>query len=563
MHALAQAVGAVALLRDRPLDVRCGHLRSPGFARPMIGFAQQVGYRFDIGGKLARVPGKARSMLNHARDRGALKGGQPLLACDGGDELSEEPVVFGCALETLFEIGGDLEQLPEVGVVRLQKVIDKAVAEENDLDVEGNRFGRQRQSADEAVHLGQRFDANLAVGERALQPLPGEGLHQQLARIEQEVASVGTMQRPRPDQREIGDQRPELRDMIDATDEVLVSGMILLHDQRTLAVAVVDDEVDLVAAERRRLRRSAHDARLRLARLDEILGIFDHILLNRLHVLQHPRQIAVFLLQLRHVLPDRKQGHLAVELLQALALLAAPAHDISKNALELALQLADATLDARTLLVLQRREILRRDHLPVLERRESKARGRAQQPDVVLGGLAAQLSEGFLVTLREFGLDLPGARAVLVAFEDGRNGRTELVHECAHVVAQGRAAPGRELEDHRLRRFLKVIDIGPVARLHLSRHLARKLLLHERALADSGRTHHEQVVAFPRDADAEAHGIDRARLPKERWQRFQIGTGLKLELRRIAAAIECFRRKTVDAHISPACMPDFASDKRG
>ncbi len=44
----------------------------------------------------------------------------------------------------------------------MKEIVDEAVPEQDNLDIEGDGIGCQRYRADEAVHFAQRLDADLA-----------------------------------------------------------------------------------------------------------------------------------------------------------------------------------------------------------------------------------------------------------------------------------------------------------------------------------------------------------------------------------------------------------------
>ncbi len=125
-----------------------------------------------------------------------------------------------------------------------------ALADENDLHLQRDRLRLQRDGADHAVDLAQRLDDDLLLAQGALQPLPGERLGQQLERLDDQIAAVGLVQRPRLDEREVGDQRAHLGHVLDAADQLGVARLIEDDDRRARGLAVIDGDVDLVARRR-------------------------------------------------------------------------------------------------------------------------------------------------------------------------------------------------------------------------------------------------------------------------------------------------------------------------
>jgi len=65
MGKIAQAVGALDLRLDRPLDVGARHHLALVLRAPVIGLAHQVGQAFHMGGKFFRILGPAGAVLDH------------------------------------------------------------------------------------------------------------------------------------------------------------------------------------------------------------------------------------------------------------------------------------------------------------------------------------------------------------------------------------------------------------------------------------------------------------------------------------------------------------------
>ena len=73
-------------------------------------------------------------------------------------------------------------------------------------------------------------------------------MHQNTARVEDEIAAIGAMQGTWFDQAEVGGERAELRKMLDAAKQVLMRGMILIDNRCALIAASVDQKVDAIVA---------------------------------------------------------------------------------------------------------------------------------------------------------------------------------------------------------------------------------------------------------------------------------------------------------------------------
>ena len=91
-----------------------------------------------------------------------------------------------------------------------------------------------------------RIDRRL---ERLLERVPDQRVAEHVEGVEDQVAAVRPVQRPRLDEAEVGDQRAEVHAVLDAPDQVAV-GRIRLEDHRRAGEPVaVDQHVDLVAVE--------------------------------------------------------------------------------------------------------------------------------------------------------------------------------------------------------------------------------------------------------------------------------------------------------------------------
>ena len=137
-------------------------------------------------------------MLDDPGHRVGGEGGQLVLAGDPGDEARVELLVVGGAVDHAVEVGLDLEQFLEVGVLAVEQVVDEGLADEHDLGLEGDGLGVERGRHGEAHLLGDVLDADLAGLEGPLEAVPGVGLQQDLAGVEHEEAAVGLVQAPRP-----------------------------------------------------------------------------------------------------------------------------------------------------------------------------------------------------------------------------------------------------------------------------------------------------------------------------------------------------------------------------
>ena len=289
LRPVAQPVGALDLLVDGPRHVLPRRDLALGLARPVVGLAHDVGDAAELDRQLLAVVGQPRALVDDARNARRIERLQPMLLDDRRDQPRIGVVVLRGALDGVVEIGLHLEQAGEVRIERRQHVVELAVAEQHDLDVEGDRLGIERLRGDEACRLRRLLDANLARLDGALQRLPGERRQQQPAGIEQQVAAVGLVQGAGLDQQEVGDQRAHLGEMLDPADQVAEGGIVLLHQRcaARAAFAVGRHDVDHVAAEARVVRavdRLLDDGVLLLAGGQEQADVADHVVAGGLQV---------------------------------------------------------------------------------------------------------------------------------------------------------------------------------------------------------------------------------------------------------------------------------------
>ena len=175
--------------------------------------------------------------------------GAALAAADGADQPGIEQCRCGIALDPVLEIGGDLEQVGEFLVMGAEQVVERRRPDQHDLDVERDRLRRERHRARHAQQLLQGFDADLAGVQRPFQRRPAEIAGQQLLRVKDQIAAIGPVQSARHQQIEIGNQCAKPREMLDPADQGLMRRVVLIDDGRPLLRAIVDDDVDLIAAE--------------------------------------------------------------------------------------------------------------------------------------------------------------------------------------------------------------------------------------------------------------------------------------------------------------------------
>ena len=219
------------------------------------------------------------------------------------------------------------------------------------------------------------------------------------------------------------------------------------------------------------------------------------------------------------------------------------------------LQALDVFLDLYAFLLGQLAKLIRRDYLAVLHRRQPQPHGRAHKCDLALARALLELAEGRLLALLELLVDGLVAGPVLVALEDRRNGRLQLLDEALHVTLQLVGHARRQLDRVRPVAVLEVVDVTPVVGNRLPGRAVVDEATHRRVLADRIGTDGEQVVAFAADTDAELDRLDRARLADHVAQVLEIGRRLESQLIGIAALLERRGGERRYGHFVLPCWP--------
>ena len=85
-------------------------------------------------------PTSTRAVFDDPCDRATVERAQLVFPYQSRDQACVEPFVFLVAVESVIEVGGDLEQARKIRVVLAQQVVEGAVADEDDLDVQHGRL---------------------------------------------------------------------------------------------------------------------------------------------------------------------------------------------------------------------------------------------------------------------------------------------------------------------------------------------------------------------------------------------------------------------------------------
>jgi len=356
--------------------------------------------------------------------------------------------------------------------------------------------------------------------------------------VDHEIAAVGLVQGTGLDEIEVDDERAEVRQVLHATDQILVGRVVLDHHRRADARVVRDQKVGLIAPQpRRRLiaRGLAALGRV-LRRLPRLGGRVDEIAPHRGQMSHDLWKIGELVFALGHQMIHGERRELAMQFLQPVAPLAPPDRHLVDDALELLLQSLDSGGDALALPLGQLLVLFRIDHHTAAHGRERKSRRRMDERDALALRLLAEILKRFALALAEPLAELFRARAILLALERGGNRGQRLFGELAHRIAQLRSAAGRQLEGLGSVGLLEVVHVAPVGGLRRRRGLGFQEAAHQRVLAHARRPEHEYVIAGAAYRHTEAHCVDRAFLADRAGHGIEICCARTAEAGRIDAA---------------------------
>ncbi len=172
---------------------------------------------------------------------------QGFLAHQGSNQARIELLGFRVTVHPVIEIHSNLEQFVELGVKHGEQIIYVRLTEQDNLDIEGNRFRLQRDGTDQAHQLSQRFNADFLCLQCALQTFPGKWLHQHLVCIHHQIATVCTMQCTGADHGEISNQCTQFRPVFDPPYEIVVARVVFINNRRTIVLFMCNEGIDAVA----------------------------------------------------------------------------------------------------------------------------------------------------------------------------------------------------------------------------------------------------------------------------------------------------------------------------
>ena len=422
--------------------------------------------------------------------------------------------------------------------------------------------GSRDAGAPEAEETLGRLDADLAGPERPLEVVPGEGLREQPADVEDQVPAVGAVKGARPEEREVGHQRAEVGPVLDPAHQARVGREVLVHHRSPGEPGPVHQHVDRVAAHGGGLRQRPPDllAHALLAAggaVEELVDVLHDVAPDRVQVGDHLGQVRPAAPQLVHQVTRDAEGDLAVHRLDLLAVLPVLRRE---GADEVAQRLLDGLeLDADPLPLLVRKlvEGLGLDHLSVLHRRDGQAERRPDQGDAAGLGLLGELLQRRLPVLLQPLVEGLEPVPVLLALERRRHGRLQFLDERSHVLAKADGGSRRKLEMARPLGLLEVVDVAPVGRDGRPGGLGSQDLRHQAVLADPRRPERIDVVALRAHRGSEGEGLGCAGLLERAVEGFQFGRRLERKARRKATIPQAIRWERDVRHAASSPFQDL------
>lgn len=418
--------------------------------------------------------------------RAAFERAQLLPPRGCGEKAGVEFEALRRAVDAVVELGGHFEQLWEIRIDLRKNIVEIRRTDEHYLDVERNGLRLERDRAGEAQEVFERNRADLLGAQDPLQGIPAETGGQQALGIEDQIAAIGLVQRARNDQIEIRDQGAETRQVLDAPDQVLMRRIVLEDDRRALRPGMLDDDIDLIAAQQRQLDAGRFRPLARrpfgTAGGDEILGMLEDVALDLAEIADHLDKIREGVARVVQEVADDYGGRVAVELTHGVAQLALPFGNVPHRRLELGLQRLDVGADPFAFRRRLALEDVRSDHFALMHRRQRQPHRRADERDALGLGLVLKRAERLLVAMLELLLDDLAPRAIVLPLEGCRQGHAQLACQPLHRVPERHGAAGGKAQRPRAMRIGEVVDVAPIVGGGLACRLALQKLADERCL---------------------------------------------------------------------------------
>ena len=275
------------------------HLSSMGLAGQGRCLINQVGQQVKPGSQLfliSRQPGTVFHQTAHS------PGGQGQLVFLSAGLAHEMGIFFQILRGPLhggIKIRLDLEEPPEILIVIIQQHEKVGGSQEDQLQIQGNRFRFQAYGRNQSILLSDILHRGLPVFQGFLQGLPGKGIRQEVVDVEDQVSSVGPMDGPGFDHGKIGAHRQHLALVFDLSEDVVIIWAGFEDDGSPFPRLIADEHVDLEAVEGilfLRIHKGGHLPHPSIGNTENQV-VFFHILQNLVQIMDHLGKIFVFVLQ--------------------------------------------------------------------------------------------------------------------------------------------------------------------------------------------------------------------------------------------------------------------------
>ena len=207
---------------QRPPHSRRGNHRYAVLSGPIVGLLRHVGQNVQTRADFALAPGGTHAPLDQRRHGLTVARTQARFAANTAEEAGDLQDGLVPARQRDVEVGLDLEQAPETGVLVGQVLVEFLVAEQDDLHVARDRLRLQRRGRHQGMVING-LDFRPAVAQQAFQRRPDDRVVQGLLGAKDEVAAVGTVDGPGADAHEVAAPGAAVLDRrLDGAEEVLV-----------------------------------------------------------------------------------------------------------------------------------------------------------------------------------------------------------------------------------------------------------------------------------------------------------------------------------------------------
>ncbi len=458
---------------------------------------------------------RVRGQRRHAFFRGA-----------GFEQLGELFQAFVDHRDVFVEVHQHAEHLLEVRVGVLQRVVQLARADDDDLDLQRDHLRVEGHGGQAAQLAQRRLHLQLARLQGALERVPHKRLAEHFLGFQDQETAIGTVQRARTQLAIGGVERALVGAVFDTAEQVVVGRVRFKHHRR----AAID-------------RMAHHQAWAillfeQLARLGVGLGVVDQLLNHGfqqvdLHGLQVTANACVLCVFFRQRRQQRLQGQgdgFFVELAQLVVGLTLPLRQAGQFFVEALFQLGNIRVEALAIDFRQLRELGFVQRLAVEHRREGDVGAVAVQRHVFFQRQALDHVQRLVVTLVEGAVD--GAFALLIGrvFEHGRERGDKVVDQAVDIGDERRRSAARQFQGTRFARLVKIVDVDPVRRGLQAFAFGFQVAFDERKAACTGLAHDKHVVTGAWHRHTELQRFYCAFLAKHTAKGLQIIGGREAEL---------------------------------